>query len=194
MMQIDIKYNLVLGSKSPRRSLLMAEMGLIFTTRHQDVDEGFDENTPVKAVAASLANRKSDALYHTLTENELLITADSVVILDDVIYNKPADYNEGIAILSKLSNRTHTVATGVCLRSLSNKMEFTVFTDITFDIIDSSEMDYYLSHYKPYDKAGAYGIQDWIGLCKVTKVEGSYSNVMGMPTRELYQALIQFKD
>jgi septum formation protein len=185
------KKTIILGSKSPRRSQLLSEAGFDFKIRTQDVDEGFDDTMPVMEVAEMLAVRKADVLKETLHPNELLLTADSVVILADKIYNKPADYEEGVKILNDLSGNTHVVATGVCLMTLENKISFTVTTEVTFEIMSSVEIDYYLNHHQPYDKAGAYGIQDWIGLCKVSKINGSYSNVMGLPMKEVYDAIIK---
>jgi septum formation protein len=146
----------------------------------------------VLEVAEDLANRKAAALKDTLKDDEVLITADSVVILDGVIYNKPSNYDEGVLMLSKLSNNTHTVATGVCLMTLEQAQSFTVITKVSFDNLSQKEMDYYLNNHEPFDKAGSYGIQDWIGLCKVANIEGSYSNVMGLPIREVYLALMDF--
>ena len=183
---------LVLGSKSPRRSQLLSEAGFTFEVRIQDIDEDFDPHTPVLEVAENLAKRKADALKNTISEDEILITADSVVILDGIIYNKPEDYEAGLAMLSKLANQTHTVATGVCIMNTQKTVSFTVTTNVTFDTMSKAEMDYYLTNHKPFDKAGGYGIQDWIGLCKVASITGSYSNVMGLPVREVYLALMAF--
>lgn len=170
----------------------MSEAGFTFEVRVQDVDESFHDEMPVEKVAESLAIRKAEALKNTIKENEIIITADSVVILDNKIYNKPADYDEGIKMLTALAGRQHTVITGVCLLSSEKEISFSVQTLVMFDDMTSTEMDYYLKNYEPYDKAGGYGIQDWIGLCKVKMIEGSYSNVMGLPVRELYLALKEF--
>lgn len=183
---------IILGSKSPRRSQLLREAGFSFEVRVQDVDEGFDDQTPVVHVAEMLAKRKAKALKHTLDENEIIITADSVVIIDNIIYNKPEDFDEGIKILTTLAGRNHTVITGVCLLTSDKESSFSVATSVTFDTMTKEEIAYYLNHFKPYDKAGAYGIQDWIGLCKVKEIKGSYSNIMGLPMRELYLELINF--
>jgi septum formation protein len=183
---------IVLGSKSPRRSQLLSEAGFTFEVRVQDVDESFHDEMPVEKVAESLAIRKAEALKNTIKENEIIITADSVVILDNKIYNKPADYDEGVKMLTALAGRKHTVITGVSLLSSDKETSFSVQTLVMFDDMTSTEMDYYLKNYEPYDKAGGYGIQDWIGLCKVKMIEGSYSNVMGLPVRELYLALKEF--
>lgn len=193
---MDILQNrkLILGSKSPRRSQLLTEAGLIFDIRIQDVDESFDISEPVLEVAENLAIRKAIALKETLNNEEILLTADSVVILDDIIYNKPENYDDGVRILSALSDRTHTVATGVCLMTKDSQKSFTVLTYITFEKLSMNEIEYYLNTHQPYDKAGAYGIQDWIGWCKVKKIEGSYSNVMGLPVREVYEKIKAFSN
>jgi septum formation protein len=183
---------LVLGSKSPRRSQLLTEAGIPFDIRVQDCAEDFDTSIPVLEVPGILAARKADALLFSLTKEEILLTADSVVISKGIIYNKPADFEEGMQMLKALAGKTHTVATGVCLTARHHKQSFTVITEITFDTMTEAEMAYYLTTYNPYDKAGSYGIQDWIGLCKVKRIEGSYSNVMGLPIREVYHSLLQF--
>ena len=180
---------LVLGSKSPRRTQLLSEAGFTFEVRVQDVDESFSPDMPVLDVAAHLAERKALALRPTLSEDEILVTADSVVILDNMIFNKPENFDDGIRILTSLSGKTHMVATGVCLETQKQQKTFTVITKVTFDEMSLDEMRYYMEIHKPYDKAGAYGIQDWIGLCKVCNIEGSYSNVMGLPVREVYMQL-----
>ncbi|MBK8628269.1 MAG: septum formation protein Maf [Saprospiraceae bacterium] len=180
---------IILGSKSPRRSQLLSEAGFNVEVRSQDVAEDFDENMPVIEVPLMLANRKATALIATLNPDEILITADSVVILDNKIYNKPQDYNDGCRILTELSGRTHTVATGVCILTTAAQNSFTVKTEVTFEEMSIEEIDFYLTNHQPYDKAGAYGIQDWIGLCKVASIKGSYSNVMGLPMKEVYEGI-----
>jgi septum formation protein len=181
---------IILGSKSPRRCQLLTDAGFDIEVRTQDVEEDFDENLPVIEVAEMLALRKAAALLDTIQDNEILITADSVVILGQKIYNKPENYEDGFRILTELSGNTHTVATGVSITTKNDKISFTVKTEVTFEKITDSEINYYLTNYQPFDKAGAYGIQDWIGLCKVSKINGSYSNVMGLPMKEVYDAII----
>ncbi len=171
---------------------MLTESGIKFEIRVQDIDESFEPSMPVLSVAEYLALKKADTLSGTLKGNEILLTADSVVIVSDKIYNKPENYWHGIEILTALSGKIHTVATGVCIKSPEKTVSFTTTTQITFDEISNDEMNYYLNEYKPYDKAGAYGIQDWIGLCKVSKIEGSYSNVMGLPMYEVYNCLKSF--
>jgi septum formation protein len=181
---------IILGSKSPRRSQLLTDAGFDIEVRTQDVEEDFDENLPIIEVAEMLALRKAAALLDTIQDHEILITADSVVILGQKIYNKPENYEDGVRILSELSGNTHTVATGVCISTKNDKISFTIKTEVTFEKITDNEINYYLTNYQPFDKAGAYGIQDWIGLCKVSKINGSYSNVMGLPMKEVYDAII----
>ncbi len=183
---------LILGSKSPRRSQLLKEAGFQFKLRHQDTDESFDPQMPPLEVAAYLAGKKAEALKPTLQPYEVLITADSVVILDGIIYNKPANHKMAFDMLKALSGNEHCVATGVYLTSLKKSICFTTLTYVAFDPMDDTEINYYIENYKPYDKAGSYGIQDWIGLCKVHAIRGSYSNVMGLPVRDVYNALKDF--
>ncbi|MBL0027232.1 MAG: septum formation protein Maf [Saprospiraceae bacterium] len=184
---------IILGSKSPRRSELLSQAGFTCTIRTNNTDESFDCNLPVLEVAETLAKRKSDDFKDTMSDEDIVITADSVVILDNIIYNKPSDYDDGVRILRQLSGRTHIVATGVCIRTTKETESFTVLTHVTFDEILADEIHYYLETCEPFDKAGAYGIQDWLGLCKVVKIEGSYSNVMGLPMCEVYHALSKYK-
>ncbi len=191
-MKIFENIKFVLGSKSPRRSQLLKEAGFDFEIRYQDADESFDMALPPLEVAALLAVRKAEALQNTLLHDEILITADSVVILDDTIYNKPENEAAATIMLATLAGKTHRVATGVCIASHEKMTSFTTLTDVVFDTINDEEIKYYIDHYKPLDKAGSYGIQDWIGLCKVKEIRGSYSNVMGLPIREVYQALVTF--
>ncbi len=188
-MNLSLKYKLVLGSKSPRRHELLKSSGFDFTIRTQDGDESFPNEMPKKEVAKYLAVKKAKVLIDTLSEEELLITADSVVIINNQILNKPENFEEAKGMLSLLSNEWHEVATGVCLTTKKMQKSFTTFTQVKFDILSDAEMNYYINNYRPFDKAGSYGIQDWIGLCKVSEIVGSYSNVMGLPMRELYSAL-----
>jgi septum formation protein len=191
-MILSDKYKLILGSKSPRRSQLMQEAGYKFEIRTQNIDESFLPTMPVLVVAEDLAIRKAAALFNTLTEDEVLVTADSVVVLDNAIYNKPADYQEGFDMIRRLSGHKHIVATGVAITSTSKNKSFTVITNVHFGDFSDIEIDFYINTFKPYDKAGGYGIQDWIGLCKIKSIEGSYSNVMGLPMYELYNELKEY--
>ncbi len=183
---------LILGSKSPRRCQLLKEAGFSFEIRHQDTEESFDTKMAPLEVAAFLAGKKADVLKKALQSGEVLITADSVVILDDKIYNKPENHQMAFEMLKALAGNEHCVATGVQITSLEKSVSFTSLTYVEFDQMDDAEIQYYIKNYKPFDKAGSYGIQDWIGLCKVRAIRGSYSNVMGLPIRDIYNAIIDF--
>jgi len=189
----SLKYKIVLGSKSPRRQELLRNGGFDFTIRTQDGDESFPDEMPKLEVAEYLAIKKAKVLIPSLSEEELLITADSVVIIDNQILNKPENFGEAKVMLSLLSNQWHIVATGVCISTKTNSKSFTSLTKVKFDSLSEVEMEYYIRNYRPFDKAGGYGIQDWIGLCKVSEIVGSYSNVMGLPMRDLYVALLKME-
>lgn len=183
---------LILASQSPRRRQLLAEAGFTFTVEPLDIDESFPADLPAAEVAPYLARKKAAAGQHLLGPESILLTADSVVILEGEIYNKPQDYAEGFAMLSRLSGKMHQVITGVCLKSLHKEVTLAGESRVYFGNLSEEEIDYYLQTYQPYDKAGAYGIQEWIGWCKVTRLEGTYSNVMGLPVDLVYQALLAF--
>ena len=182
-------YKLVLGSGSPRRKDLLAGMGLTFEVRVSDVDESIDSSWPLTEVAQHLAERKAEALLETASANELVITADTVVHVEGTLLNKPADFEEALAMLKQLSGRSHEVYTGVCVGTSTWKHSFTDCTKVTFAEMNESELRFYIEHYKPFDKAGSYGAQDFIGLVGIAKLEGSYFNVMGLPTHKVYAAL-----
>lgn len=179
---------ILLGSNSPRRSELLKMLGYDFTKAEITCNEDFN-GIETQNVATFLAEKKSLA-YKNLQIGEVLITADTVVISNEKILNKPADKQEAEIMLGELSNRKHLVVTGVCLRSLENKVIFKCITEVIMEDISASEMNYYIKNYKPMDKAGSYGIQEWIGLSKVSKIHGCYYNVMGLPTSKLYKALV----
>jgi septum formation protein len=184
---------LILASKSPRRSQLLREAGIDFSVYPMDVNEDFPANMPVDQVAAYLAQRKALAAAPIIKGDEVILAADSVVILDDVIYNKPADYQEAFRMIRRLSGRQHTVVTGVCLLAREQSRVFSGISRVTFAELSDEEIDYYIRTCKPYDKAGAYGVQEWIGLCKITHIEGTYANVMGLPVDLVYHALKDFE-
>lgn len=183
---------LILASKSPRRSQLLREAGFDFTVRAFDVEEDFPPGMPAAEVAAFLAQKKARAGEALLGERDILLAADSIVVLDDVIYGKPADYDDAFRILRALSGREHTVFTGVCLLAREREKTFTGVSKVLFGDLSDAEIDFYLRAFQPYDKAGAYGVQDWIGLCKVIRLEGTYANVMGLPVDLVYAALQEF--
>lgn len=187
------KYKLVLGSASPRRKELMSGAGLDFSIRLADIDESnFPQFNDPADVPVYLSKQKADALFSTLTNNELLITADTVVIIDGDIMGKPADRTEAIAMLKRLSGSTNKVVTGVTLMSKEKYESFHVSTDVHFRELSNQEIEYYVDTYKPFDKAGAYGIQEWIGYVGITGIEGSFYNVMGLPIQSIFVKLKEF--
>lgn len=183
---------LILASQSPRRRQLLAEAGFQFSIRTYDVEESYPPDMPVEEVAVFLARKKAGAGVADLDDREVLLTADSVVILDGEIFGKPVDYDDAFRMLRRLSGRTHTVVTGVCLTSKTKQSSFAGVSRVTFATLNDAEIDFYLKEYQPYDKAGSYGVQDWIGLCKVVRIEGTYANVMGLPVDLVYEALRGF--
>ena len=184
--------NIILGSSSPRRKELLAAMGFEFRTMSPDIDESFSDEMPVENVPAFLAESKANALVDSLEKNDLLICSDTVVILNNKILGKPSDREDAISILQQLSGNTHSVITGVALKSFTKTKVFSVKTEVKFAKLNLEQIEFYVDNYHPFDKAGSYGIQDWIGLIGVEKIEGSYSNVMGLPTFELNKAILSF--
>ena len=186
----DLKYKLILASNSPRRKELLAGLGVPFEVRVlQDIDEHYPENLPVNEVARYIAKEKADAYRRIVAPDELIITADTVVIVGDEILGKPIDEADAVRMLKLLSGRTHQVTTGVCLLTAEKERCFDVTTDVTFKALTDEEIHYYVDRYRPFDKAGAYGIQEWIGYIGVTGLNGSYYIVMGLPVQRIYQEL-----
>ena len=184
------KYRVVLASNSPRRKELLAGLGMPFEVRVLDgIDESYPDTMPVSEVALHIAGLKADAYRTTMASDELIITADTVVIVGDEILGKPHSEADAIRMLKLLSGRTHQVTTGVCLIAEGWEKRFSVTTDVTFKSLSDEEIHYYIDNYKPFDKAGAYGIQEWIGYIGVTALKGSYYNVMGLPVQRIYEAL-----
>ncbi|WP_421948719.1 Maf family protein [Phaeodactylibacter xiamenensis] len=183
---------IILVSKSPRRRQLLEQAGFPFTIKPQDVPEDYPDEMPVEEVAPFLAQKKVRASMHALQGNGVLLGADSVVILDGVIYEKPKDRADAQRILRELSGREHTVITGVCLANAKQERVFSGVSRVHFDKLSDEEIDFYIDKYQPYDKAGAYAIQEWIGLCKINKIEGTYANIMGLPVDLVYQELQHF--
>ena len=187
---MELKYKLILASNSPRRKELLAGLGVPFEVRVlQDIDEHYPENLPVNEVARYIAKEKADAYRRIVAADELIITADTVVIVGDEILGKPIDEADAVRMLQLLSGRTHQVTTGVCLLTAEKERCFDVTTDVTFKTLTDEEIHYYVNRYRPFDKAGAYGIQEWIGYIGVTGLNGSYYNVMGLPVQRIYQEL-----
>lgn len=187
-------YRIVLGSNSPRRKELLAGLDLEFEVRTiPDIDESYPSAIEVKNVPVYLANKKA-AFYRTnLESDELLITADTIVCLfNGKVLNKPQNKEEAIAMLRCLSGKMHQVITGVCLTTKNKSESFSVSSEVRFGTLTDEEIMYYVEHYRPYDKAGAYGIQEWIGYVGVESIHGSFYNVMGLPVQKLYQKLKDF--
>lgn len=188
-----LQRKLILASKSPRRSFLLKQAGFEFEVNAVDIDEdNYPRDLPVAEVAAYLAREKAQAAKHFITNDEIIIASDSVVILDNEIFGKPSDYNDALRILRALSGRMHLVITGVCLLSTEKEEVFSEVAKVYMEELSDEEIDYYIHTYQPYDKAGAYAIQEWIGLCKVSKIEGTTSNIMGLPIHLVYQKLRLF--
>lgn len=187
------KYEIILASKSPRRQQLLRDMGIAFKVITKSVVETYPGNLINKQIAIHVCELKAQAFSsEDISENTLIITADTIVCLNDTVLGKPNDKEHAFEIIKSLSGEKHEVITGICLRSLMKIKSFSVSTDVYFKNLRDEEINYYINNFKPYDKAGAYGIQEWIGYIGVEKINGSYFNVMGLPTLELYEELIKF--
>jgi septum formation protein len=183
------KFDIILASKSPRRQELLSDLGIKFTIQSMDIPEVYPEGMGMTEVPVYLAELKANAFLPHLKDNQLVITADTIVCLKDKILNKPANYTDAFRMLKDLSGQKHEVLTGVCLLSTEKKVSFYASTDVWFKHLSDEEIHFYLEHYKPYDKAGAYGIQEWIGYIGIQRIEGSFFNVMGLPVHDLYEHL-----
>ena len=186
-------YHIILASNSPRRKELLRGLDIAFDVRVQpDIAEDYPADTAPADVAAYISREKANAYKDTIAENELIITADTVVIVGNEILGKPHNDAEAKEMLHKISGRKHQVVTGVCLTTTEKQRCFSVSTDVTFKNLKEEEIDYYIETYSPLDKAGAYGIQEWIGYIGVTALEGSYFNVMGLPVQRIWEELNRF--
>ncbi|UKK50161.1 Maf-like protein [Prevotella sp. E13-17] len=187
------KYHIVLASNSPRRRELLGGLGLPFEVKVlKDIDESYPPTLPVGEIAQYISNKKAEAYQAVMAPDDLIITADTVVIAGDEVMGKPHDACDARRMLHKLSNCSHQVTTGVCLMTNEKKRSFSVTTDVTFKQLSDDEINYYVEKYRPFDKAGAYGIQEWIGYIGVTGLSGSYFNVMGLPVQRIYTELESF--
>ena len=186
---MPLKRPLIVASSSPRRQYLMKEAGFDFTVEKPEVDESFPSELPAEQVAKYLAEKKAE-FFRLAMNNEIVLTADTVVILQNKILNKPANRNEAFDMLTKLSGNTHLVMRGLCIISKEKEISFEDTTEVTFVSLTREEIEFYIDNYKPFDKAGAYGAQDWIGMIAIEKIVGSYFNVMGLPVHKVYQQLI----
>ena len=184
------RYHIILASNSPRRKELLAGLDIPFEVRVLDgIDESYPHDLPTKEIAGYISKKKADAYQQTMAADELMITADTIVVLGQEVMGKPKDASEAHRMLRELSGKTHQVITGVCLTTKERQTCFSVETDVTFKDLTDEEIHYYVEHYCPFDKAGAYGIQEWIGYIGVTGMNGSYFNVMGLPVQRIYEAL-----
>lgn len=185
------KYDVVLGSNSPRRRELLNDMGVTFSVEAiKGIDETYPASLPVEEIPVYLARIKADG--HPLQANELLITADTIVVLDESVLGKPTGEADAHRMLRALSGRDHRVISGVCVTTADRSESFSDTSIVRFAELTDEEIDYYIQHYRPFDKAGAYGIQEWIGNIGISGISGDFYNVMGLPTRKLYQLLKTF--
>ncbi|MGL5563776.1 MAG: Maf family nucleotide pyrophosphatase [Tannerellaceae bacterium] len=184
------KYNIVLASNSPRRKELLSGLDLQFTVNVMaDIDESYPDTLAPSVVPVYLAEKKAEAYLITLQDNDLLITADTVVCTETEILGKPACKEDAVEMLRKLSGKEHQVVTGVAVTTTDKIESFAAVTSVLFDVLSEEEIEYYVEKYRPYDKAGSYGIQEWIGYIGVKSINGSYFNVMGLPVQKLYTVL-----
>ncbi len=188
------KYKLLLASKSPRRQYLLKELGLNFEVRTKEVDESFPDNLKAQEIPLYLCEKKANAFDEELNDNTVVITADTIVWLPQTneVLNKPENFDDAVRMLQLLSGKMHEVYTGVCLKSKNKTKSFYALTKVYFKSLTLQEIEFYINNYQPFDKAGSYGAQDWIGLVAVEKIEGTYFNVMGLPVKELYEELLKF--
>ena len=185
-----MNYRIFLASNSPRRKELLSGLGIPFEVRvNGDIDESYPSDLPPEAIPLHISRKKAAAYLQTMSADELIITADTVVVASGELLGKPVDASDAHRMLRLLSGTTHQVITGVCLTTTDHQVAFSVTTDVTFKDLSDEEIHYYIDHYRPYDKAGAYGIQEWIGYIGVTGLHGSYFNVMGLPIQRIYEEL-----
>jgi septum formation protein len=185
-------YNYILASKSPRRIELLSGLGIPFTVKTVDIAEEYPDSLGMTEIPVYLARQKAQPFESQLQYNDLLITADTIVWLHGEVLGKPAGPEDARVMLQKLSGHIHQVVTGVCLKSVLKETTFYAVTHVCFKILTDQEINFYLENYNPYDKAGAYGIQEWIGLAGITGIEGSYHNVVGLPVQRLYFEILTF--
>ena len=184
--------NIILASQSPRRKELLAGLGLQFSTISLDIDETFDRNEFKKEQITEYLSAKKAKAYTDIQPNDLIITSDTTVWVDDESLEKASNREEAYEMIKKLSGKTHSVYTSVTIRSVEKEVTFSDETQVTFADLTDEEIYFYIDNYKPFDKAGAYGVQEWIGYIGVDNMNGSYFNVMGLPTHKLYKELIKF--
>jgi septum formation protein len=186
------KYRIILASGSPRRQQLLREMGMKFDVVIRDFVEDYPGNLSGKEIAAYLASEKSKTFRNELSVNEIVITADTIVWCNNKVFGKPYDREDAVRMIRELSGNNHEVITGVSILSAFKQLTFTETTIVTFEKLTDEEISYYIDNFRPYDKAGAYGIQEWIGIAACSRIEGSYFNVVGLPVQRLYKELEEF--
>jgi septum formation protein len=184
--------NIILASGSPRRQQFFKDMDLSYSIRLKEIEEIYPDGLQGAEITNYLAELKANAFEKELDTNDLLITSDTIVWLNESALGKPTDADDAFNMLQKLSNKTHEVITSVCIKSIAKTEVFHCSTKVTFGTLSDEAIRYYLDQYQPFDKAGSYGIQDWIGLIGISKIEGSYTNVVGLPTELLYQKLFSY--
>lgn len=183
---------IILASSSPRRFQLMQDSGFWFEQRQFDFVETYPNDLPAFKVAQFIAEQKSNHAIHSIAPNEILLTADSIVVLNDKVFGKPADFDEAYNTLAHLSGKKHLVYTGVCLQDQKRKISFTGTSEVYVRPLNHEEICWYIAQHKPFDKAGAYAVQEWIGLCKISEIRGTQANIMGLPTDLVYEGLKTF--
>jgi septum formation protein len=187
------KYHLILASQSPRRQYLLKELGLHFEIRTTTVPEQYPDHLTQEQIAIYLAEQKADSFDTSrLDAKSLIIAADTIVCIENEILGKPGNYKEAVRMLTKLSGKKHEVITAVCLKSKNKRRIFSVTSSVYFKELSMEEIEYYIENFQPFDKAGGYGIQEWIGYIGISKIEGSYFNIMGLPVKEFYEELLKF--
>ena len=190
MFMLKLDYHIILASNSPRRRELLSGLGLDYEVRTlSGIDESYPDTLQGEEIPVYISSKKASAYLDALKDNELLITADTIVWLDGCVLGKPADEDEARQMLRDLSGKTHQVITGVTLATTTFQKSFASVSQVTFASLSEEEISYYVTHYHPMDKAGSYGVQEWIGFIGVERIEGSYFNVMGLPVQRLYREL-----
>ena len=188
----NFPFQLILGSASPRRQELLKSLGFEFLIRPTHADESFPGDLKAQEIPIFLAEKKADAYEEEIKEDEILITADTIVWCEGKVFNKPTNFVEGKKMLESLSGKMHEVFTAVCLKGANKQTTFFDVSKVYFKKLKTEEIEYYLTNFRPYDKAGGYGVQDWIGYIGIDKIDGSFYNVMGLPVKDLYEELIKF--
>ncbi|OGS74996.1 MAG: septum formation protein Maf [Flavobacteria bacterium RIFCSPLOWO2_12_FULL_31_7] len=193
MLQEKFKnYRIILASGSPRRQQFLKELDIDFEIQLKDIEEIYPEHLQAEEITNFLAKLKASAFVADLQPNDILITSDTIVWLNNKALGKPKDYEDAFEMITEMSGKTHKVITSVCIKTTEKEVVFYEETLVTFAELTPEEIKYYLNNYQPFDKAGSYGIQEWIGLVAIQKIEGSYANVVGLPTHRLYEELMKF--